>query len=70
MGRFYLGKDPRPPYEPGTDPRWRNRWVEVLVRGQGPGPKNALVRFETSEQIVVPTYSGGKGALLRKEQAV
>jgi hypothetical protein len=66
--RYYLGKEPRPPYEPGTDPRWRNRWVEVLVRGKGPGPKNALVEFDTGERVVVLTYAGGPtGALLRRK---
>jgi hypothetical protein len=48
-----------------TDPRWRDREVEVLVRSNGPGPRNALVEFETGERVVVPTYSGGRGATLR-----
>jgi hypothetical protein len=56
--RFYIGTR-------DTDPRWRNRLVEVLVRSKGPGPLNALVRFDTGERVVVPTYSGGIGATLR-----
>ncbi|HEX5902406.1 MAG TPA: hypothetical protein VF028_04745 [Actinomycetota bacterium] len=48
-----------------TDPRWRDREVEVLVRSTGPGPRNALVEFDTGERVVVPTYSGGRGATLR-----
>jgi hypothetical protein len=58
MKRVYTGtKD--------TDPRWRNRLVEVLVRGKGPGPRNALVEFDTGERVVVPTYSGRVGGTLR-----
>jgi hypothetical protein len=48
-----------------TEPRWRDREVEVLVRAKGPGPRNALVEFDTGERVVVPTYSGGSGATLR-----
>ena len=48
-----------------TDPRWRDREVDVLVRSNGPGPRNALVAFDTGERVVVPTYSGGSGAPLR-----
>jgi hypothetical protein len=48
-----------------TDDRWRNRPVEVLARSDGPGPRNALVEFDTGERVVVPTYSGGVGATLR-----
>jgi hypothetical protein len=48
-----------------TDQRWRNREVEVLLRSNGPGPRNALVEFDTGERVVVPTYSGGRGATLR-----
>jgi hypothetical protein len=60
--RYFIGaKD--------TDPRWCNRWVEVLVRGNGPGPRNASVRFDTGETVVVPTYSGGRGATLRLYEA-
>ena len=58
MRRFFIGNH-------GTDPRWRNRLVEVLVRSNGPGPRNALVEFDTGERVVVPTYSGGIGATLR-----
>jgi hypothetical protein len=57
--RFFLG-------DAKTDPRWRARWVEVLARGRGPGPRNALVRFDTGEEVVVTTYAGGGvGATLR-----
>jgi hypothetical protein len=48
-----------------TDPRWRDREVDVLVRSNGPGPRNALVVFDTGERVVVPTYRGGTGATLR-----
>jgi hypothetical protein len=48
-----------------TDPRWCNREVDVLFRVTGPGPRNALVEFDTGERVVVPTYSGGRGATLR-----
>jgi hypothetical protein len=48
-----------------TDRRWRDRPVEVLARSKGPGPRNALVEFDTGERVVVPTYSGGVGATLR-----
>lgn len=48
-----------------THPRWRDREVEVLVRSNGPGPRTALVEFDTGERVVVPTYSGGRGATLR-----
>ena len=56
--RYFIGAK-------GTDPRWCYRWVEVLVRGRGPGPRNACVRFDTGETVVVPTFSGGRGATLR-----
>ncbi|MDP9299076.1 MAG: hypothetical protein M3P11_12905 [Actinomycetota bacterium] len=56
--RFYIG-------DVKTDERWRNRWVEVLVRGKGPSPRNALVRFDDGSEVVVATYSGGLGATLR-----
>lgn len=56
--RIYVGsKD--------TDGRWRDREVEVLVRSDGPGPRNALVAFDTGERVVVPTFLGGIGATLR-----
>ncbi len=56
--RFYVGtKD--------TDARWRDRPVQVLVRSNGPGPRNALVEFDSGERVVVPTYAGGAGATLR-----
>lgn len=48
-----------------TADRWRNRTVEVLARSNGPGPRNALVEFDTGERVVVPTYAGGVGATLR-----
>jgi hypothetical protein len=48
-----------------SDPRWCDREVEVLVRSNGPGPRNALVVFDTGERVVVPTYAGGIGATLR-----
>jgi hypothetical protein len=48
-----------------TDARWRNRPVEVPARSNGPGPRNALVEFDTGERVVVPTYWGGVGATLR-----
>jgi hypothetical protein len=56
--RVYLGTR-------DTDERWRDREVEVLVRSKGPGPRNALVEFDTGERVVVPTYAGGRGATLR-----
>ena len=56
--RFFIGAR-------DTDPRWCNREVEVLFRSNGPGPRNALVEFDTGERVVVPTYSGGRGATLR-----
>ena len=56
--RFFVGAR-------GTDERWSNRTVEVLARSNGPGPRNALVEFDTGERVVVPTYSGGVGATLR-----
>jgi hypothetical protein len=57
--RLYLG-------DRQTDPRWSGRLVRVLARGHGPGPRNALVEFDTGEQVVVPTYAGGgTGATLR-----
>jgi len=57
--RLYVGtKD--------TASRWRGRLVEVLVRSSGPGPRNALIEFDTGERVVVPTYAGGGvGATLR-----
>ena len=58
MKRFFVGAR-------DTDDRWRNRPVEVLARSNGPGPRNALVAFDTGERVVVPTYSGGGGATLR-----
>ena len=58
MKRIYVGTGE-------TDPRWRNRQVEVLFRSNGPGPRNALVEFDSSERVVVPTYSGGISATLR-----
>jgi hypothetical protein len=48
-----------------TDPRWRDREVRVLFRSKGPGPRNALVEFDTGERVVVPTYAGGRGSTLR-----
>jgi hypothetical protein len=48
-----------------TDPRWCNRPVTVLARSKGPGPRNALVEFDSGERVVVPTYAGGVGATLR-----
>jgi hypothetical protein len=59
--RFYVG-------DRLTAARWRNRWVEVLARSKGPGPRNALVEFDTGERVVVPTYSGGIGATLRLKE--
>lgn len=56
--RFFVGGR-------GTDERWSNRTVKVLARSNGPGPRNALVEFDTGERVVVPTYSGGVGATLR-----
>ena len=62
--RFYVG-------DKLTDGRWRDRWVEVLIRSNPPridgrrAPTTALVEFDTGERIVVPTYSGGSGATLR-----
>jgi predicted Abi (CAAX) family protease len=56
--RIYVGtKD--------SDPRWKGRIVKVLARSTGPGPRNALVEFDTGERVVVPTYFGGVGATLR-----
>lgn len=56
--RMYVGtKD--------TAARWRGRLVTVLVRSNGPGPRNALVEFDTGERVVVPTYAGRVGATLR-----
>lgn len=48
-----------------TAARWRGRLVRVLVRSNGPGPRNALVEFDTGEKVVVPTYAGRIGATLR-----
>jgi hypothetical protein len=56
--RIYIGAS-------DTDPSWCDREVDVLFRSSGPGPRNALVRFDTGERVVVPTYSGGRGATLR-----
>ena len=56
--RFFLGD-----YQ--TDPRLRARWVEVISRATGPGPRNAVVRFDDGDMRVVPTYSDGVGATLR-----
>jgi hypothetical protein len=55
-----------------TDPRWQDRVVEVVARSNGPGPRNALVEFDTGERVVVPTYSGSLGATLRipREEAL
>lgn len=58
MKRLYVGTN-------DTDLRWRNREVDVLIRSNGPGPRNALVEFDTGERVVVPTYAGGRGATLR-----
>lgn len=57
-GRIYIGTS-------DTDPSWCNREVDVLFLSNGPGPRNALVEFDTGERVVVPTYSGGRGATLR-----
>jgi hypothetical protein len=48
-----------------TDPRWFDREVLVLFRSNGTGPRNALVELDTGERVVVPTYSGGRGATLQ-----
>ena len=58
MRRIYVGAG-------DTDPRWCEREVRVLARSNGPGPRNALVEFDTGERVVVPTYSSGRGATLR-----
>jgi len=50
--RLYLG-------DRQTAPELRNRWVEVLFRFKGPGPRNALVRFDDGDERIVPTYAGG-----------
>jgi hypothetical protein len=55
--RIYIGTS-------DTDPSWCDREVDVLLRSNGPGPRNALVEFDTGERVVVPTYSGGRGATL------
>ena len=61
--RLYIGTH-------DTEPRWCDREVEVIVRSNGPGPRNALVEFDTGERVVVPTYSGGRGATLRVPPSV
>jgi hypothetical protein len=57
----------------GTDPRWIGQPCRVLIRTNKASrgkrvPRNAMVEFADGSRIVVPTYSGGKGATLRRIQ--